>query len=209
MVLALLGGAVFYVSKQQIEQDQFENEALSTKTKAVKRVVPNFNFWHGKNNTKLTLLARLDGYRRSSTPLIITISRLDTNEQHTETLVYDFDGENQLSTSLPQGTYEIALIPPLNTDETSYDTSNTKVIKMGSEDKFVLLSYRHIKRPDSSMLADNIDYLKEAKKNVVEKDKTPYDKAYERYQEVINSFRYLKKSQKQNLTEMFTTEKGR
>lgn len=207
LVLALLGGALFYVEKQQVEQDQFADEALSSKDRTMKRFVPKINFWHSKNNTKVTFLARLDGYRNSSTPLVMTITRLDVSSNRSETLIYNYDGQNQFSTTLPQGTYEISLIPPLNTDSTSYDTSNTRVIKVENEDKFVLLEYEHIKRPDPSLLADNIDYLKEAKKNVVEKDKTDYDKTYSKYQDVIETFHYLKKSQRDELTKMFIEKK--
>lgn len=207
VVLVLLGGTLFYISKQQIEQDQFENEALSSKNRTIKKFVPNVNFWHNKSNMKVTFLARLDGYRGSSTPIVMMITRVDVNSIKSETLVYNFDGQNQFSTSLPRGIYEISIIPPLNTDSTSYDTSNTKIIKVGDQDKYVLLEYKHIKHPDPSLLSDNIDYLKEAKKNVIEKDKNDYDKAYDRYQEVINTFYYLKKSQRDELNKKFVEKK--
>lgn len=195
VVLLSLGGGIIYMLQEK-QDEQMQEEA--NKTQTAKKIKSNHIARKAseKDQRKLDLYLYLQGYKSSSTPLIITLENV-TKEEET-TYIKPFNYGNHYVIKTKPGQYMITIYPPLNQDQTSYDISNPIIANMDYEDHVFYLHYKRIKHLDPASLSDIGDYVSQNYKHR-ENTNEAYKQAIDNYANVIDTYHYLTKKQKKEI----------
>lgn len=194
VLLSLGGGFIYILQKRQDAQTQDE----ARKTQIAKQIKSDHIMRKAseKDRRKLDLYLYLQGYKLSSTPLIITLENVSKDEETTYIKPFNY-GSHYVIKAKP-GQYMITIYPPLNKDQTSYDISKPIIANMDYEDHVFYLHYKRIKHPDPASLSDMGDYISQNYKHKEDTNEA-YKQAIDDYANIISTYHYLTKKQKKEI----------
>lgn len=201
VLLGLGGDFIYILQKRQDVQTQDE----ASKTQTAKQIKSDHIMRKAseKNQRKLELYLYLQGYKLSSTPLIITLENVKKDEE--TTYIKPFNYNNHYVIKAKPGQYMITIYPPLNKDQTSYDISKPIIANMDYEDHVFYLHYKRIKHPDPANLSDMGDYISQNYKHKEDTNEA-YKQAIDDYTNIISTYHYLTKKQKKEILKHYDSK---
>lgn len=201
VLLGLGGGFIYILQKRQDVQTQDE----ASKTQTTKQIKSDHIMRKAseKNQRKLELYLYLQGYKLSSTPLIITLENVKKDEE--TTYIKPFNYNNHYVIKAKPGQYMITIYTPLNKDQTSYDISKPIIANMDYEDHVFYLHYKRIKHPDPANLSDMGDYISQNYKHKEDTNEA-YKQAIDDYTNIISTYHYLTKKQKKEILKHYDSK---
>lgn len=142
---------------------------------------------------------KFKNYHNSSTPVVFNLTNIKTGQNYFDYVTADNLDKNL---ELVKGDYELTVYPPLNSNQTAYDTSLSKIIYQTNDyQKTVNVSYPLIKKPDPDSLNDTLQDISQIQdtKAVSKMSEQNLDHILSQYRDLISKYNYLSHRQKQKI----------